>query len=1228
MKSFIKAIPNKLMLMVLALAGTTSTALADAKLSIADFTARQGEAVTLEVEMTNTETNISEVQFDIVVPENMTLLTSSAAPVSSRIPTRGMTLQPVTKQVDNSYRFFINSAGTKTVLGTSGAIVTFKVIANSDLGYDPKVMIKNVSINDVTATRISATAQHASVTYEAASADVSFIADVTELKIRPGETKQIGISMENSRAIASMGAKITLPAGLEFGVDAEGEKLSYTDRIPLDAVFTLNEETGMFGLLSGSNAEITGTSGTLFYINVKATDGLAVSSDILVQSFVVGTASAMSFDLTDVLKIRVVDATEYNVTASVIPEGAGTVDGVGSVARGGTCTLKATANEGYEFTNWTVNGTVVSTDATYPFVPTGDVAVVANFAAKQYTVKFVIDGETVSEQLMDFGATITAPAVADKEGHSFSGWTPAVEATVPANDVTYTGAYIVNQYTVKFVIDGETVSEQLMDFGSAITAPTAPEKEGHSFSGWTPEVDATVPAKDVTYKGSYTVNKYTVKFVADGTTLSEMELEYGAVIIAPTAPEKEGYSFSGWTPEVDSMVPAKDVTYTAQYSVNQYTAKFIVDGTTVAENSIDFGAAITAPADPKKEGYTFTGWNPALDTTMPAKEMTYTATWKVNQYTVKFVIDGTVIEEKVLDFGAMLTPPTAPTKEGFTFAGWTDLPATMPAQDVTYIGRYTTDKFIVRFVADGATLLEKELEYGAAITAPTAPAKEGHSFSGWLPAVDATMPARDVTYTAQYTVNKYTVKFVIDGTTVKEQQLDYGAAIVAPTAPVKEGYTFSGWSPAVDATVPAKDVIYTGSYTVNKYIVKFVIDGTTISEQTLNYGAAITAPTAPAKEGHTFAGWSPAVDATVPAKDVTYTGSYTVNKYTVKFVIDGTTISEQTLNYGAAITAPTVPAKQGYIFSGWSPEVAATVPANDVTYTGSYILNEYTVKFVIDDVVIEQKTLTLGATITAPTAPAKEGYTFSGWANLPATMPAQDLTITGSYTINKYVVKFVVDGNTVFVQNMEYGARITAPEVEEPIGYVFTGWEPEVADRVPAHDVTYTGSLVLQDYTLTWLIDNEVYKQETLYYGAVIKAPAVSEREGYQWSGWIFLPEIMLDRNHVVRSYFQALPYTVTFVVDDVVIWTGTMSCGDPIDLPDEPEKEGYTFEGWDGWVSIVPAHDVTFTAKFRQDGTVGINRTSVGRSGDFYSIDGRKTPEKNLRTGIYINNGKIMVIK
>src|SRR5690606_38648242 len=133
------------------------------------------------------------------------------------------------------------------------------------------------------------------------------------------------------------------------------------------------------------------------------------------------------------------------------------------------------------------------------------------------------------------------------------------------------------------------------------------------------------------------------------------------------------------------------------------------------------------------------------------------------------------------------------------------LPASMPANDVTVTAQWTINTFTVTFEDhDGTELKVETVDYGSDATAPAAPSRTGYSFTGWD--VAFTNVTADITVTAQYSVNNYTVSFdSAGGTAVADVSYDFGDAVVAPADPTRTGYIFAGWSPALPATMPAEN---------------------------------------------------------------------------------------------------------------------------------------------------------------------------------------------------------------------------------------------------------------------------------------------------------------------------------------------------------------------------------------------------------------------------------------
>ena len=243
-----------------------------------------------------------------------------------------------------------------------------------------------------------------------------------------------------------------------------------------------------------------------------------------------------------------------------------------------------------------------------------------------------------------------------------------------------------NFYSVTFMINGIEHRSDLL-FGDVITVPTDISKEGYTFVKWNPDVDSTVPDHDVTYTATYTINQYTITFDTDGgSEIAPITQDYNSAVTAPADPTKIGYTFAGWDKEIPATIPAEDITIKALWTINQYKVTFIADGVIVSEGMYDYGTQIVAPEAPEKEGYTFSTWG-KIDATVPDHDVTYTASYDVNYYKLTYILDDEVYAEFDIAFGEIIVPIEVEPEEGRTFEGWQDVPKTMPSHDVTIYGR-------------------------------------------------------------------------------------------------------------------------------------------------------------------------------------------------------------------------------------------------------------------------------------------------------------------------------------------------------------------------------------------------------------------------------------------------------------------------------------------------------------------------------------------------------------
>ena len=615
---------------------------------------------------------------------------------------------------------------------------------------------------------------------------------------------------------------------------------------------------------------------------------------------------------------------------------------------------------------------------------------------------------------------------------------------------------------------------------------------------------------DVTvYDGTKVVDpkEYTVTY-ENYTTVSTVT-ESAKVTI--TAKSDGNYEFDEF--DKNYTIIDKADAYSVTYKTgNEETKKvYVVKNSTTAEPSII------------REGYSIEGFyqSAAFDESTKwdfnntvNNNLTLYIKWIANQHTVSFELDGNPFDSpKELYYGTAITYPQPEAREGYTFSGWNPAPATMPDEDFTAVGSYIKNVHNITYTIDGAEYLTKEYEYGASIAIIDNPAaKVGYKFSGWTPStLPATMPDEDIVVTGSYIPNKHNLVFNADGAAVKTiTDFAYGTDITT-VLPQEAHKTYFYTEPPTGLMMPDYDLTVDGRFEINKYNIEYKLDNDIYTTILTDAGSTIVLLESPTRDGYKFSGWKS--DFTeMPDKDITITGSFIPNPHTITYKEDGKDLTTVNTAFGVDINT-TLPKKQGYKYVP-SEEIPATVPDQDLVIDGKFEAIDYVLTYYLDYEEYKTVTLHFGDQITAEESPVKAGCKFSGWADLPETMPDNNLDIYGTFTKLSYTITFM-DGETKkSEQLLAYGDLVKQPSMSSKTGYTYV-WT-NCPESMPAENLKISGSYVANMHKITYMVCDTVYKVEMTAYDTqieAIEAPLNAEGKQYVWG---YIPEKMPDNDITV----------------------------------------------------------------------------------------------------------------
>ena len=899
--------------------------------------------------------------------------------------------------------------------------------------------------------------------------------------------------------------------------------------------------------------------------------------------------------------------------------------------------------DGYIFIGWEPQLEPVTEDTTYTakFIQNAE-TVVVSFNTN--------GGTYIAPQQISKGGKADQPDTPVKRGYRFIGWFKDSNcknefdfSTEFVNEsITLYSKWNEIEYTIRWYNEDKT---QLLctthnKVGELPECPEdkIPQKSGFVHTGWDPKVEvikgedgpitSITPIMDIEYKAVYLEDspkdgKHVVYFDGKGGTVSFATAivnytiesdgtEKPGKLISEQIPEKvkEGADFAGWnvnTPSdnhtytdselLEYNIDRDGIVFSAVWNPKSYTITWDFNGGTDAEGKTsktdaprEYGTMPSyTGSDPVKEGYIFTGWDPSpvpvtTDSTYKAKYMAQTK----EKVAVSFNTQGgSFIDTQIIVKGTRAAlPSTAPTKTGYTFAGWYkesscdtqfDFDNEFITADTIVYAKWAEKKYTVTWnLGDKASpsIYTDTYTYGQMPKynrdGKNIPVIKGYAFTGWTPALAPV--TEDVTYTAQFIEDKkeddYHVVFFdpVGGKATPEDYVivEHGKKIDSIPTAEWAGHTFNKWGDYTDpegkkyttsSVIDKDDIVFTADWTEEKYTVTWTVSEDTAQSRTVEnvpYGTMPAYPGAdPHVEGYIFTGWYPALEPVKKACE------YKANfeplakvRYAVSFnTMGGSYINTQIVASGSTATKPTKnPVRYGYKFEGWFKSSPGEPPTS-----------------------------------------TDEKFSFE-------TQITQDTTVYAGWSANTYNVTWKKDGGIITTTNPKYKELPVFPEEKEndlkKDGYVHIGWNPsitvidELSETSIEYEAVYTESMEGRYVVSFDPQGGSVVEPAYVIKGSSVTAPEEPTRAGYSFSGWytedgtLYNFSTAVNQDLKLIAKWAPLKYEIVWKDGESVLKTKYVEYDSLPEFGTNPEKEGYYFAGWDPSVQTVSS-DAIYQAIF-----------------------------------------------
>ena len=844
-----------------------------------------------------------------------------------------------------------------------------------------------------------------------------------------------------------------------------------------------------------------------------------------------------------------------------------------------------------------------------------------------FKLNFVVDGEVYATIDTTGNEVIKMPDDPTKEEDSFDGWywdKGIWQKPFTANSLL--DAPLSSNMSVYAKWKSDVIGVNVPGFdveGNALSITVSNETSLFSFndrinvgedSTWQISTDVsgiqTIPSKTVSLQDGdntfyliittgnrvdlYTVTVhrrfvYTVSFFStqsDSRPIATVSVEEGGLAVPPDAtPDQDYYSFLQWDFDFSAPITGDTAVYAA-WEPDTFTISYDLRGGTLTQNpnptsyTVESDGIVFA-GKPYKENYTFTGWTPSTIRRGSHGALTVTANWTPTEYPIVYKLNGgtNAIENPATYTVEDTVTLAAPTRRGYSFDGWSDRGSISLGStgEKTFVANWTVIVYpIVYDLHGGLNVADNPATYTVEDEISLAePTRIGYSFAGW--SNSGTIERGSVgerTFSADWTVNSYTISYLMNGGTNAETNpetytIEDGVTLAEPT---RIGYTFAGWSDnGMIALGSTGEKTFTANWTAINYQITYELEGGTLNVNPNPSSYTIETPTititgTPKRDGYIFRGWSVQTIAKGSVGDKTVTAKWEPIVYTVTYNLNGgtnPTNNPKTYTIESNTYILSDASRIGYVFLGW-------------TWDGQ---NEPQKKPVLPHGTIGEKVFT------------------AIWSDPIVYSISYDLA-EGTFEENPNPTEYTVESDTI---------SLTGTPTRT--GYTFMGWSVQTIAKGSYGDINVLAQWSPTVYTITYILnggENPSRNPQTYTIESNTIIFSSPYRTGYDFTEWD-IPSIPHGSygNKTITANWDPIVYTISYNLGYGKLTENlnpTFYCieSDPITIVGDPTRAGYIFAGWSpATIETGSYGDVTVTAQwtaiFRVSGDTIIGVTSEG---------------------------------